>query len=93
LQGIGLFLNLVYVVFLACMFFSMPAFWQHEVVVDPHQHGKQLRDNSRIVTGVILALMLLVEALTLWFQSIVYRAYLYMREECTNLVIPSGVFR
>jgi hypothetical protein len=32
--------------------------------------------------------MLIIEGLTVWFHSIVYRAYRYMKEEHTNLIPP-----
>jgi hypothetical protein len=45
---------------------------------------------ARINTGIFLAILLIVEGLSLWFQSIVYRAYIYTREDEIHLIPPSS---
>ncbi|KAI1714888.1 hypothetical protein DdX_08159 [Ditylenchus destructor] len=52
---------------------------------------RDLHQAARVTTAVILALMIIVECLSIWFQTIVWRAYRYMKAESTNL-IPPDVF-
>jgi len=90
-NGIGMAFNAIYIAFLAVMLIAMPLWWQHELDRDERYHGKSLANSTRITTAIIFLLMVIVEGLTAWFQSIVYRAYRYMKEEHTNL-IPPDVF-
>jgi len=84
LNGISILLMGMYIVFLIAMLILLPPFWaneRHAEAHPDHRSREALLAAVRLFTWLQLIYTIIAEIITIFFWSIVYRAYVFMKEE------------
>uniref|UniRef100_A0A915DQ69 Uncharacterized protein n=1 Tax=Ditylenchus dipsaci TaxID=166011 RepID=A0A915DQ69_9BILA len=100
LTAIGLFLLTLFIILLIVMSILMPASWIN-VMQDSDRVGisgtgfkeQDVQSIMRIATAAIAAIYIVFFSISLWFYSVVYRAYKYMQDEQSIRVAPPTLYR
>ncbi|KAI3410943.1 hypothetical protein GPALN_003026 [Globodera pallida] len=94
-NGLEMLLTVFYVLFLIIMLLFVPEFWHRHLVISLNDGYVTVEETDadegyeiRFVTVILLSTISLLLALLAWFQTIVHRAYCYMRIEQHTLIPP-----
>jgi len=81
LNGIGIVLIPLYIILCAVAMVYMSEFFHQLVKPDDYKPytEEQVIFGARIILGVAIVAMAISEALSIWFESVVYRAYKFMK--------------